>query len=80
MENQETINEKSIIVGCNYHLTWQKNKAMRFVLADINEKYALMKTRTTNAKFWTNKKDLIFIMSNHNIEKAKKILYGKSSQ
>jgi hypothetical protein len=77
MENKEILNENSIIIGCNYHLKWQSNKRMRFVLTNTNEKYALMETRITKSKFWTKKEDLIFIMSDHNIHKAKKILYGK---
>lgn len=69
------INEKSLIVGCNYHTTWQRYKGMRFVLIKINGTQATLKTRTTNRQFSTNVKDLIFIMTNYNINKANKIIH-----
>ena len=24
-----------IVIGCNYHTTWQSNKSMRFVLSEV---------------------------------------------
>ncbi len=59
-----------IAVGCNYHTTWQKHKAMRFVLVEIKGDKSRLKTRQTNKDFWTNVKDLIFIESNYNKRKA----------
>jgi hypothetical protein len=68
---QEIINEQSIVIGCNYHTKWQKHKGMRFVLAEVKGDKARMYTRNTVKNFWTNVSDLIFIMSPHNIAKAK---------
>ncbi len=62
-----------LIIGCNYHTTWQKNKSMRFILAEIKGDRVRLKTRRTNKDFWTNTKDLIFITSDHNKNKAKKL-------
>ena len=59
-----------LIIGCNYHTTWQSNKAMRFVLVEIKENKARLQTRDTNKAFWTDVKDLIFIDSLHNNRKA----------
>ena len=59
-----------IAIGCNYHTTWQSKKAMRFVLKEIKEDKARLATRTTGKDFWTNVSDLIFIESDHNINKA----------
>ena len=59
-----------IVIGCNYHTTWQKHKAMRFVLVDVQGTKARLKTRTTNKIFWTDVKDLIFIETKHNRAKA----------
>lgn len=67
--------ENPLIIGCNYHTIWQSNKQMRFVLAEIcNDKVRLI-TRTTKKSFWTDKSDLIFIRTKHNINKAKKLGY-----
>lgn len=65
--------ELKLIVGCNYHTKWQTNKAMRFVLAEVNGDKARLKTRSTGKDFWTDTKDLIFIESDHNKMKANKI-------
>lgn len=62
-----------IIVGCNYHTTWQKHKSMRFVLVEIKGEKARLQTRNTNKDFWTNIKDLIFIETKHNKQKAIKL-------
>ena len=65
------INSKTIVVGCNYHTTWQSHKAMRFVLIEVNGDKARLTSRNTKKTFWTDVKDLIFITSQHNIQKAK---------
>jgi len=49
-----------IVIGCNYHTKWQSNKSMRFVLLEVNGDKALLGTRTTKKKFWTNMSDLVF--------------------
>lgn len=67
------INKHSIIVGCNYHTTWQKHRAMRFVLVEVKDNKARLQTRETKKDFWTNINDLIFIMSDYNIKKAKSL-------
>jgi hypothetical protein len=59
-----------LVIGCNYHTKWQKHKAMRFVLWEINGEKALLKTRTTGKSFWTNVDDLVFIETEYNKKKA----------
>ena len=59
-----------IVVGCYYLTTWQRNKSMRFVLAEIKGNKARLQTRRTKKDFWTNVNDLIFINSTHNCRKA----------
>lgn len=75
MEKVE-LNKKGekLIIGCNYHTTWQSHKNMRFVLTGLNDKYAELMTRRTGKQFWTDKNDLIFIKTSTNINKSKKIL------
>lgn len=63
-----------IVLGCNYHTTWQSKKKMRFVLDDVKGKEALLFTRVSKRRFKTNVDDLIFISSGHNIRKAKDLL------
>ena len=63
--------ENTLIIGCNYHTKWQKHKAMRFVLKEIKGDKARLITRNTKKDFWTNISDLIFVMTKHNIDKAK---------
>ena len=65
--------EPRLVVGCNYHATWQTDKAMRFVLTKLRGSRARLETRRTKKKFWTDTGDLIFITSNCNIKKAQKI-------
>ena len=64
-----------LVVGCNYHTTWQSHKAMRFELTalypSINK--AKLETRTTGKSFFTSIDDLIFIESDHNIKKADRL-------
>jgi len=61
-----------IVIGCNYHTTWQSDPRMRFVLDEVKGDRALLKTRRTRKMFWTNVKDLIFIDTPHNRRKASK--------
>ena len=37
--------ENKLIVGCNYHTTWQSHSAMRFVLVEIKSDKARLKTK-----------------------------------
>ena len=62
--------KSKIVIGCNYHTTWQKNKSMRFVLKEINGDKARLVTRHTRRDFWTKVSDLIFIETRHNVLKA----------
>lgn len=64
---------KDLVIGCNYHTTWQSNKAMRFILAEIKGSRARLKTRKSKKDFWTDVEDLIFIESDHNKRKAIKL-------
>lgn len=70
--------ETPIIIGCNYHTTWQKHKAMRFVLKEVSGNKARLITRNTEKDFWTNLDSLIFITTSHNIQKGyQKLLKGE---
>ena len=71
------ITEKTIVVGCNYHTTWQKHKGMRFVLEEVRDDKARLTTRNTGKDFWTKVDDLIFIMTDYNISKALKLSQRK---
>jgi hypothetical protein len=62
--------QPKIVIGCNYHTKWQSNKSMRFVLVDVKDGKARLKTRRTGKDFWTSVNDLIFIDSRYNIQKA----------
>ncbi len=64
----------NLIIGCNYHTKWQKDKAMRFVLVDINGSRVRLKTRRTHKDFWTDASDLIFIETKHNRAKKQRII------
>jgi len=68
--------DNPIIEGCNYHTTWQSNKDMRFVLYKVYGSLAILNTRTTRKVIKTDVSTLIFIKSNHNINKAKELLKG----
>lgn len=74
------LNVNSIVIGCNYHTKWQSNKDMRFVLIDVIGNKARLQTRRTKKDFWTNVSDLIFIMSDHNLNKAVNILVNTHKQ
>lgn len=50
---------------------------MRFVLVEINGEKARLITRNTKKDFWTNKSDLIFIDTDHNVRKAEKLAKTK---
>jgi hypothetical protein len=67
-------NENIIVVGCNYHTTWQSDKRMRFVLKEVVGQKARLATRRTRKDFWTNVSDLIFIQTGYNKKKAKELL------
>lgn len=69
---KETLEER-IVIGCNYHTKWQTDKAMRFVLLGIQLNRALLGTRKTHKRFWTNTEDLIFIRTQYNIDKADRL-------
>jgi hypothetical protein len=70
-ELRYNIHGELVIIGCNYHTTWQSKKGMRFFLTEINGNYATLQTRETRRKFKTRVKDLIFINTRYNLEKAK---------
>lgn len=63
-----------LIIGCNYHTTWQREKEMRFVLVEVRGDRARLMTRRTGRNFWTAVKDLIFIESKHNIRKGERLV------
>lgn len=73
---QKYYSTASIVIGCNYHVKWQSNKAMRFVLKEVRGGRARLVTRTSKNDFWTDISDLEFIMSDHNISKARKLEQG----
>lgn len=60
-----------IVIGCNYHTTWQANRGMRFVLKEVKGDRARLQTRTTRKDFWTNVSDLIFIETSFESTSAK---------
>jgi hypothetical protein len=53
---------------------------MRFVLVEVKGDRARLKTRVSKKDFWTDVKDLVFIDTKHNIEKAKKLENEKSKK
>lgn len=64
-----------IVLGCNYHTTWQSRSGMRFVLKSVNMQNgtAVMITRRTKKQFTTNINDLIFIDSSTNRDKRDRL-------
>lgn len=66
-------NGSLLIIGCNYHTTWQSEKTMRFVLTEVKGTKARLQTRGSRKDFWTNVEDLIFIGSRYNIQKAREL-------
>jgi hypothetical protein len=67
------VNGSLLVIGCNYHTTWQSHRSMRFVLTEIKDTKARLQTRNSRKDFWTNVDDLIFIESGHNKQKARKL-------
>ena len=63
----------NIIIGCNYHTTWQTHRNMRFILTGVDGLKARLQTRNTKKDFYTDIDSLVFIESNYNIEKAKEL-------
>ena len=66
--------ENNLIIGCNYHTTWQSNPAMRFVLKAVDGNKATLMTRRTNKEFTCLTKDLIFVDTPYNRDKRLGIL------
>jgi hypothetical protein len=66
-----------LVIGCNYHTKWQSDRAMRFILKEIKGDKARLATRVSKKDFWTNVEDLIFIETEHNRNKAKRLTDGK---
>ena len=62
-----------LVIGCNYHTTWQRDPGMRFVLDDVEGTVAKLRTRSTRKIFSTNVEDLIFIDSVYNRQKADRL-------
>lgn len=60
-----------LAIGCNYHTTWQSNRSMRFVLAELKGNKGRLITRRTKKSFWTDISDLIFIPTAINKAKSK---------
>lgn len=66
----DNFDSNPIVIGCNYHTTWQEHRAMRFVLSGIKYNEAKLTTRRTKRTFWTKLIDLKFINSHTNRSKA----------
>lgn len=64
---------ENLVIGCNYHTKWQSHPGMRFKLVEIKGDKARLITRQSRKDFWTNVSDLIFITSDHNKIKAKRL-------
>lgn len=71
---EKILSAEELVIGCNYHTTWQSDSRMRFVLISVNGTKAKLSTRRTQKTFETNVSDLIFIKSDYNKNKAKEIL------
>lgn len=72
-----------IVLGCNYHTTWQKFKSMRFVLHSVNwdRGTAILITRRTKKTFSTKMDDLVFIDTKNNRYKADRLMnYDEDSK
>ena len=74
--DSKTDTSQKLVIGCNYHTTWQKHSAMRFVLVEIKGSKARLQTRNTGKDFWTDIKDLIFIETNYNKRKADNLAFN----
>ena len=62
-----------LVIGCNYHTTWQSDSRMRFILKEIKGNKARLATRVSKKDFWTDVKDLIFIETSYNKNKAEQL-------
>jgi hypothetical protein len=62
-----------LVIGCNYHTTWQSDSRMRFILKEIKGDKARLATRVSKKDFWTDVKDLIFIETSYNKNKAERL-------
>lgn len=69
-KEHEKPKENHIKVGCSYHTTWQRKKAMRFVLMEVNGTKARLQGKENKKDFFTNVSSLIFIESDYNKRKA----------
>jgi len=67
-----------LVIGCNYHTKWQSNSRMRFILKEIKGDKARLATRVSKKDFWTNVEDLIFIETDYNKNKAKRLTDEKT--
>lgn len=69
---------QDIVIGTNYHTTWQSSTSMRWILLYCKKKnglwYAMLGTRGSNKVVWTNMDDLISIKSVHNKNKKKEYI------
>jgi len=74
------IPENKLVIGCNYHTTWQSHRNMRFILTELKGDKAKLKTRNTMREFWTNTSDLIFITTTHNTQKALKLTQNEKAK
>ncbi len=70
---EKILSAEELVIGCNYHTTWQSDSRMRFVLISVSGTKAKLSTRRTQRTFETNVSDLIFIKSDYNKNKAKRI-------
>lgn len=59
-----------LILGCNYHLKTASSNAMRFMLVELKEDKARLKTDKSKKDFWVDVNDLEFIESGTNLNKA----------
>ena len=64
------LSKNSIVVGCNYHTTWQAHPGMRFVLKSVQGDTAILITRRSKKTITTHVDSLIFIMTDYNKSKA----------
>lgn len=69
----KNVNGEFVVIGCNYKTTWQNNNSMRFVLTEVKGDKARLQTRATRKNFWTDLKDIVFIKSGYNKDKAKEL-------
>jgi len=64
-----------MFIGCNYHVKWQSDKSMRFILSGVDGKYVTLATRTTAKLFKCKKEDIIYINNKYNNLKAAEFMY-----